>query len=37
MRIGDKVEVVFEPLSDSYAVLRFRWLGPADTDTPHES
>ncbi|HEY2811945.1 MAG TPA: Zn-ribbon domain-containing OB-fold protein [Acidimicrobiales bacterium] len=26
MRIGDKVEVAFEPLSDTYAMMRFRWL-----------
>ena len=39
VRIGDKVEVAFEPLSDSYAALRFRWVGPADADAdiPHES
>ena len=27
MRIGDKVEVAFEPLSDTYAMMRFQWLG----------
>jgi uncharacterized OB-fold protein len=26
MRIGDKVEVAFEPLSDTYAMMRFQWL-----------
>jgi hypothetical protein len=25
--IGDKVQVAFEPLSDSYAMMRFRWMG----------
>lgn len=27
VQVGDKVEVAFEPVSDSYAVLRFRWAG----------
>jgi uncharacterized OB-fold protein len=27
LQIGDKVAVDFEPLSDSYAMMRFRWLG----------
>ena len=26
VRIGDHVEVAFEPLSDTYAMMRFRWL-----------
>jgi uncharacterized OB-fold protein len=29
VRVGDKVEVAFEPLSDTYAMMRFRWLGRA--------
>ena len=27
VRIGQRVEVVFEPLSETYAAQRFRWLG----------
>jgi hypothetical protein len=26
MRIGDQVEVAFEPLSETYAMMRFQWL-----------
>lgn len=29
VRIGDKVEVAFEPLSETYAMMRFRWLAHA--------
>jgi uncharacterized protein len=27
VRIGDTIEVAFEPLSDSYAMMRFQWTG----------
>lgn len=27
VRVGDRVEVAFEPLGDDYAAMRFRWLG----------
>src|SRR5829696_3604726 len=30
VRIGDKVEVDFEPLSDDYAMMRFRHVGPPE-------
>ncbi|HET6950062.1 MAG TPA: Zn-ribbon domain-containing OB-fold protein [Acidimicrobiales bacterium] len=29
VKIGDTVEVAFEPLGDDYAMMRFRWTGPA--------
>jgi uncharacterized protein len=29
VKIGDKVEVAFEPVSDTYAMMRFAWVGPA--------
>lgn len=29
VRIGDKVEVAFEPLGEAYAMMRFRWVGGA--------
>ncbi|HEX3707091.1 MAG TPA: Zn-ribbon domain-containing OB-fold protein [Mycobacteriales bacterium] len=29
VRIGDKVEAAFEPLSETYAMMRFRWIGHA--------
>lgn len=28
VKIGDKVEVAFEPLGEDYAMMRFRWAGP---------
>ena len=31
VEVGDKVAVDFEPLSDTYAMMRFRWLGNATT------
>jgi uncharacterized OB-fold protein len=29
LKIGDTVAVDFEPLGDDYAMLRFKWTGPA--------
>jgi uncharacterized OB-fold protein len=29
VKIGDRVEVAYERLSDDYAMQRFRWIGPA--------